>query len=537
MNKIEGYLAASELPGFQKQFLDPSTAQDSDRFCWPNAHCKPACPVYQRGVVDVATLDVGDHQARAVIVQPHAAAPIMISHGRLASRQFVLFDGTSIVGGRLIDSSNPGFAASTAADQPPFITFEIPAAQSFSIGTVLALPLHGSFGTPYNALGNVRMSVAQACFEDYTAVLNAGTDTGVRAIPCEAGDVVKVDISGTCGSAAYANGDLVLDVVTSSATGVLTTTSANIVVPVALAVPNFFGAYGQISTPAGAVGIVSAMIRGVVARFITFQRCSILHESSSGGANISTGLGVFTGASISGMNSLRAVAQEARLNSLSCLLTNTASSLNANGFITGCGIPGATPASVGIVGEDSVASAVSSRTFKFLDGSYTSLRPAQDLCFSPLDSLPPNRANRVIYFIRGQDATPVTFKIEYQAVLEVISADPLFPPERVVFDEKAMTAVERLAEGPAYLILCENALHMGKILKKVGKVAKFAAPVLGMMGAPHLASLAEAAGQAGISWGDSMEKKRKNKATKKQDKLPNHGNGKTKGSGRPPIEG
>jgi hypothetical protein len=334
-----------------------------------------------------------------------------------------------------------------------------------------AIPIHGAFGTPTNLASGVT-APASACFEDFTEVLNAGTGTGVHAIPCEEGDHVYMTMIGAVISG---SGTQEFHVLTSSSSGAITVTSATYG---SFGAPGSFNGYAVVTIPSGAVGIVGCYLRSSVGGTLGLYQLSVQHFSASSSANVSTGLGVFAGDPVSGMASLRELTVEARVTALSCLLTNTASALNANGFFCGVGVSQSLPAEAGILGESSAFALSSARTFPFVDGAYTAIRPADDLEFTPLDSLPMEKQNRVMFFVRGQDNTPVVFKVEYHGIIEVVSSDPLFPPSPVFTDCDATGALEKLAESSAYLILSENKFHLGSVMKKIGSVAKWAAPLV-----------------------------------------------------------
>lgn len=460
---------ASGLPERLRMFLDPAAAtRPAMRSLYPNFKVRAACPVYQRGVYETTTVDVGDHQVRAVILQPSLSAPVLLSGSSLANVSSTLFKATLSRGGRLVDTT-PGIYAGNQR-MPIYRSFEIPSDCTFSINASIGIPIHGGFYTPALVAATTAANTqTQHMFRDFTEVLNGGVDTGVRGIPVNGtNDAVDLYLSFRS-TVAYTNGDLIMRLGTCTSAGVITYTSFNMVgASSATGGTNVAG--GSITCPAGAVAITSLEVVSSVARGFAFTGVHVNHSvGASTAVDVSVGLGSFTGSPVSGLPSFLAVCQAARVTAASVLITNTSSALNANGFITGAGMQNISPSAAGIYGENSVASVTTAKTTTLVDGAYAALTPDVDLDYTPIDSLPALDSNRAIFFIQSQDNTPITLKIEYQLVVEVLSQNPIFPPEEARSDLATVTALQGLSHG-GYLLMCENKLHLSAIANLLRKI-------------------------------------------------------------------
>ncbi len=443
-------------------FMDPETAMSMPhRPHWPNAQVQPSLPVYQRSTVETTTVDVGDHQVRAILAQPHQSAPFLISHSGIAGQWYTLFSSSKSADGRLIDSE-PGFFngyQNGGTVVVPYRSFEFPQRIDVLSGGVLYFPLHGSFGHAPVA-GTIS-------FLDWTESLIGGVGSGIPAIPVQgANSLVLVRLAATVTNVPAA-GDLQVVYGVIDAAGVVTFISTSFA---GYANGPFLGSLA-LTMPATAVGLVGVGLRGVNPIFLNLASVDVSLNTTTATVNLSTGLGSFTGKQISGFASLTSAVQAARVTAASVLLTNTASSLNANGYILATGISGCLPSSAALLGESSVATKAQTRTFPFVDGAYAAIRPSSDLPYSSMDSLPAKTLNRVLFVVRGQDATPVSMKIEAHEVIEVISPDPLFAPRKARPSAPYCAYLDDVAEDPSCLILCENKNHLKEIGRTIGTLA------------------------------------------------------------------
>lgn len=459
--------AAGPLSKTLLPFLSPEVCADaSTRVLYPNANARAACPVYQKGIIETSTVDVGNHQNRGILVVPHMACPIMLSHSALSGVALALFHASTTEAGRLKDPCPGRYGGSQL--QPLYSAHEIPQHCDFAAGSSIAIPIHGGFYTD-NALSSssAQRNASSTMYRDWTTVLNGGVPTAVRAIPASTGDSVRLTSVVRSGTV-WASADLQLDVVTTDTAGVLTTTSASLV---ATAVTTLVVVGAAITLPA-CVGICSVSIRCVNARSVDFQTLDVIH--SPAGATVPTGteLGTYVGSPISGFASLKPIATSARVTALSLKVSNTSSALNANGYIVGFATQAAFPGNAGCFGESSISGLVSAKSFKFVDGSYMAMAPALDLQFSNVDTLPSYGTGIGMYVVTGQDATPITMKCEYHAVVEIVSQDPLFAPMPAGYHPEFLTAVKSAQESGGYLVLSENPFHWGVIGSLLGKAKK-----------------------------------------------------------------
>lgn len=466
-----GTLEAAVLP-----FLSPEVCQDaSKRVLFPNAMVKPACPTYQKGIIESNTLDIGDHQVRNILLLPHVSAPVLLSHQSLAAQAGVLFQATGVRGGRLC-SETTGTYGGNQSPMPWFRSHEVASLWNLATGASVALPIHGCAYTAYDSNGASALKTAsQLMIRDWTEVLNGGVGTGVRAIPCMAGDIIAAhgELRATT---AWVAGDLYLDVVTCDALGALTTTSAQIGFTVGVQ----YSAWASLNVtiPALAVGIVSVSIRNANAATRTYDLCTIKvsHRAvavQDAATVAATGAGSYVGSALSGLQSMLPTCSAGRVTALSVKVTNTASELNANGYIVAVATADSLPGNVGCFGENTIAGLTTSKSYKFRDGSYMAIAPSLSLDYAALDALPGPKMNYGLFVIQSQDNTPITFKVEYHAVVEVISQDPLFAPITAYMDAAVLQALQKCQESAGYLILSENPFHWGAIGKAIGGAARF----------------------------------------------------------------
>jgi hypothetical protein len=455
-----GGMAPRVLP-----FLSPEVAAEAtSRVLFNNSRVRAADPIYQRGIVETSTVDVGDHQNRAVLVVPHQACPVLVSHTAQAGVG-TLFHGKPRAG-RLVDVTK-GIYAGTDAVAPPFRAFEVPADWAGTTGTRFPIPIHGAWYTAA-AAGSGLVSTSSTQFRDFTDQLVGGVSNAKRAIPVQSGDFVSIKVEFQIAPIITVT-DLVLEIVTIDATGARTATTAN------AAVNNLLPTSGMsaiATVPVGAVGLAAASLLSAATVIRRFSSIVVQHSTSSGVVDLSMALGSYTGVPISGLASLAPVCTAGRVTALSAKVTNTASALNANGFIIANATQDATPAAIGCFGESSIASLASSKSFKFTDGSYMALAPSIDLEYMPLDSAPSENMTMGIFVVQTQDNTPITFKVEYHMMFEVVSQDPLFAPHKPLHDAAQIAALAQAQEAGGYLVLSENPFHWGSIATALSKVGK-----------------------------------------------------------------
>lgn len=463
--------AAGPLSKTLLPFLSPEVCADaSARVLYPNANARAACPVYQKGIIETSTVDIGNHQNRAVLLVPHMACPIMFSHSALSAVALGLFQASTTQSGRLRDPCPGRYGGSE--DQPLYSAHEIPQHVDFTVpGASIALPIHGGFYTANTQDStSSQRNPAAIMFRDWTTVMDAtGVPSSVRAIPGLSGDSVRITLVARA-SAAWVAGDLTLDVVTTNVGGTSLTTTSAALTPTSATSPAVLA--GSVTLPVGAVGIVSVILRATVIKSVDFSSVCVIHSCNSSTAPAGVQLGTFVGSPISGFASLKPVASAARVTSLSLKVTNTSSALNANGFIIGFATQGVYPGNTGCFGENTISGLVSAKSFKFIDGSYMALAPALDLQFSNVDTLPDYGTGIGMYLITGQDNTAITMKCEYHAVVEIVSQDPLFAPMPAGYHPEFLTAVKSAQESGGYLVLSENPFHWGVIGSLLGKAKK-----------------------------------------------------------------
>jgi hypothetical protein len=453
-------------------YLAPEIAADPNyRDLYQNFKVKAACPVFQRGILETTTVDVGDHQVRGVLLVPHAACPVMLSHSSVTAMGGCLFDAKLGRNGRLVEECRGYYGGNQR--MPYFRAFEAPALWDLAIGGSVAFPIHGSYYSPTTITGTSALAASTSVMlRDFTEVLNNGVGTNVRAIPAAANDTVSI-VAELRKSVAWVDNDLNFRVGTTNSAGTITYTATPMSGPAAAST-----VIGKtITLPAGAVGITSCEMvdnKGV-AQVFDFASIRITHQVNSAVIDNSTGLGSYVGSPVSGLASLAPVCQSARVTAISGLVTNTASALNANGFIITTATQNALPGNAGIYGENAIASLTSSRSSTVVNGAYLALAPAIDLDYGPLDCLPDLNLGVGIFVIQSQDATAITLKVEYNLVVEVISQDPLFPAMHQHVDMGLITTIQQMQEVGGYLINCENPLHWSTIGSTLSRFLKPAA--------------------------------------------------------------
>jgi hypothetical protein len=67
----------------------------------------------------------------------------------------------------------------------------------------------------------------------------------------------------------------------------------------------------------------------------------------------------------------------------------------------------------------------------------------------------------------------VTLKLEYNALIEVVSQDPLFAAHAQSYDPEQIRAIQHAQIGSGYLILSENPNHWSEIKATMERVGKF----------------------------------------------------------------
>lgn len=475
---------------FLRMFLDPQTAQNpSQRFLYPNARARPACPVYQKAIFETSTVDIGDHQVRGVMLQPSPTCPVMLSHSYLVNHNFTLFAGR-LVGQRVVDTVEGEYGGNQLL--PPFRSHQLPSTVTLLGGTPMPIPIHGSFGNTAFYSGAVNTGLASVSFRDFTEVLNAGISTGVNVLPAFQGEFMTVSLRVGFGTLPLDNSRLLLDVSWANNVGTLATNTSAFIFPTTPQIAEAPGVCSaQFSMPTGSVGIASISLRSPSTA--TYNLYDVLVQISSqtavpaGALLNATGLGVYAGQPVSGIASIGSAAHALRMSAGSLLLTNTSSSLNTNGFIVGTGFAGL-PSTVGINGENTIGSQVSSRSFALVDGSYASLAPKLDLPFESVYAQPDMNSNRVLWILKTQDNTPISLRLRFDAVIEIVSQDPLFPPLPGYCEPIRMAALNACQESEGYLILTENPFHLSGVAKFIGnalnmggKLVSIAHPVAGMM--------------------------------------------------------
>lgn len=503
-------LSGREDAAFLTSFLNPATgSQPQGRFLYPNSRVRPSCPVFQRNVIESQTVDVGQHQVRHVLLQPHVSAPIMVSHQTLPFVNGVLFNGVASEGG-LCDMEAGGFYSGNQR-MPWFRSFRMPAFfSSLGNGAGVGVPIHGAFYSPSTVAANTPSSAVapgNILLRDFTEVNNATGDfTGVHGLPLgpDGNDVIVVHMGfASPGTSLVDNVDLSIRLGLCDAGGTVTYQTTVMNITRSLAANGV--ASCSISPTAGTIALTSLELVNTRGTGFTLDigYFKVVHALLSGvTVNNGVGSGSFVGAPVRGLASVTASCQAARVTSASLLLTNTTSSLNANGFITACGVQAALPSNTGLLGIQSIGALATARSFPFVDGCYSAIAPNINLDYESLDSSPSLALNRVVMTVKGQDNTPVIFKLEYNVIVEVISQDPLFPAQMAVIDQRRVQALQMLQESGAYLILSENKLHWNSI-KNAIKALLVGASAAGMAsGHPEVAAAAQAASGA-LSTADS----------------------------------
>jgi hypothetical protein len=464
-----GIHASSVLP-----FLSPEVCADPKyRVLYQNTKTKAACPVFQRGIIESSTTDVGDHQSRSIMLVPHAACPVMVSHSVLSNQGVCLFDAKLKTGSRLRDTYRGVYGGNNVL--PHYRSFEIPAAIDLAAGATMGLPIHGGFYGATTITGSTAYTPQQqVMYRDFTEVYNGGVATGVRAIPVAATDTVSIVFAGRS-TVVYTNAEMKFRIRHTNSTGVITSTEATMNTVSGSGTANTFYAGTVLTVPALAVGLVSAEIVSAAAgsRQFDLVEVRVVHQVNTANSDVSSNGGSFVGVPISGINSLLPVCQSGRVTAISLKLTNTSSTLNTNGFIVAMATQNCTPSSAGVFGENSIASVTTARSFPVADGAYMALAPAIDLDYSSLDSLPGEECPIGLFIVQSQDNTPVTLKLEYNALIEVVSQDPLFAAHAQSYDPEQIRAIQHAQIGSGYLILSENPNHWSEIKATMERVGKF----------------------------------------------------------------
>lgn len=460
-----------------RMFLDPASAPDTTRVRLRDTFSKDSCPVYQRVSRTATTIDVGSNQQIAVMLNPSTLCPLLISTPTVPTNtRFELFNGSEVRNGRLIDPVG-GIHVCTGSNVPvpDFKTMEIPSSNAFSVGEKFWYPLHDSFGTSTDSTTTTATATSLIC---PTAVLSNGTPTGSIGIPVNPGMGVS-----QCGTLLSETGNLLrgnflmtYGYVDASGTYFEISAAMDPLVDNVTRL-DFFD---QTPVPANAVALVAVGIQSLVAATVVLRDIGVtLNTFAQTSIPLGVSLGHFSGSPISGFNSLKPLVTDARVIAASLLISNTASSLNANGTIYSSAVNGF-PSNYGIVSAESIAEKTSTTTLPFVDGTYCALNMGSR-AYSSFDTTPDPRAPRCISFIGGQDSTPVSFKAEVHLVVECVSEDPLFPAESEPFvDYKVIQSA--FGSEPA-LLLCENKFHLRKVLEKLMKAAGVLSKPL--MEAPH----------------------------------------------------
>lgn len=465
-----GTLISRVLP-----FLSPEVcATESNRVLYNNGCVRAADPIYQRGVIEASTANLASSEGRAILLTPHQACPVSVSHSGLTGVG-ILFKSEGIRNGRLYDLTR-GIHAGNDSPAPPYRSYELPAYWSAAVASTLAIPLHGGFYNPVVGGASGLQQQTATNFRDFTELADAaGALTGRRVIPVVAGDSIRSVLSSARGGV-FVAGDITLSIVTYNNAAVRTVTTSNFAPTIVGSLGNVL--VGAVAIPAGAIGLAAVYLTAAVATPLFLSDVMVVHEAATAAVDAGVGYGSFVGTPISGLASLTPVCSAGRVTALSLKITNTSSALSTNGFILATATQDATPASTGIVSDATIAAFAATKSFKFADGAYMALAPSIDSAYMPLDSSPQSHCPMGIFYLQGQDATPLTFKLEYNMMFEVVSQDPLFAPHKPLHDPEQLRALAQAQEAGGYLILSENPFHWGAItgaLKKgvsgLGKVA------------------------------------------------------------------
>lgn len=453
-------------------FLAPELANDAKfRVALNNPHSAPSCQVYQRGVIEGTTIDVGDHCERMLLMVPHASCPVLLSHASLLNTACCISNLVQVLGTRLVDPY-PGLYGGSPPVVPPFRSHEFPGAVDLAAGASIGIPIHGGFYGPTSYIQSAALvNSTQLMYRQWTEAFVAGVAGGINVLPSLSTDTVSLVVLGR-GVSTYVNGDLNLRVRTMNNAGIITTATVALGNGATGATLLLTAVY---TIPVGAIGIVSCELSSAAAasRSYDFTIVKITHQVNTSNVDPSSFGGSFVGTPTSGFSSLLPICQSARVTALSVKVTNTSSALNANGYIVGTATVDTPPAATGIYGATSIATKTTSKSFPLVDGCYMALAPSTKLRFSPLDAAPPDDISFGVMAFTTQDATAITFKIEYHAVIEVISQDPLFAPglHRRAKSQSAMLSAVQSSAG--YLVLSENPLHWNDVQGALTQAAKF----------------------------------------------------------------
>lgn len=463
-NAIRSKLTASSHPDKIAAFLAPEICTvHNNRVLFQNNNVKAACPVYQRGILESGTIDIGDHQVRTVLMVPHVACPILISHNTLTGVATCLADLLVKNGARLLDTWRGLYGGNSVL--PYYRSHEMPASMDLAAAASIGIPIHGGFYSNTTVSGTTAATPQQqVMFRDFTELTNAtGGATGLRVLPVIAGDGITAFIEARRSTGAFTLGDLVIRIRTCAIDG--TVTSATFTLNAVSYTSGTICAGGSHTIAANQVGLLSLELLSGAAGTVSYDlaRIRVMHQVNSVNMSLGSFSGSYVGVPISGINSLLPVCQSARVTALSLKITNTTAVLDANGFIVAVATQNTAPGSCGIYGEGSIASATTAKSYPFVDGCYMALAPAVDLDYSTLDSLPGESVPFGMFIIQTQDNKTITMKLEYHALVEVVSQDPLFAPSMQATDPLQIAALQTAQSGAGYLVLSENPLHWKEI--------------------------------------------------------------------------
>jgi len=459
-----------------RQMLSPGDVQEQSIFPWPDSKVRNCAPKLGNVTADIVSTDVGVFHASAALQVMHPACPLMTTAlSAVAGTAYTIGKYDQENGGVLVNSTMQGgrplcFGGSGSTILPAR-SLTIPIQSLLNIADKIAIPITAAYGL--DGGGSVVTQSASVSLLVPTSVYSPTTVTplgpvGLRALDT---DIVRLtaDLTNTAGP--FALGDLVLDIETSTAAGVLVVTSVNL--------PPTATSSGLIDTPmtlpANTIALTGAQIRRAAGgpSYVNFRRLAITLNAVKTTTNVSTPFGLFRGSPCSNYDVLAAACTYIRCTANAGLISNTASALNVNGSFHTFFANTSPLASVAF----DVAQ-FSSQTKQYLlspysKGCYAALAPPSNgMDYSVFGSLPTLSVPICAHLSVSADNLTVNSQVRLQTIFEVTDGGITFAPIECVPRPDLVNAVLSASDQFGVLLACHNPDHLKRMRNLFVKIGR-----------------------------------------------------------------